>query len=132
MLSCNPVKVVLACFLVAGGLFLAPSAVAQSSAIDEYTESPPTADGSGDGARIGGRVEGDGEQPRAGTQPAIPPSSAQRLEQLGPEGDAARELALATAPEGVAGGEVPGSRHRPLMLALHRAIQCRWRNLRAG
>ena len=98
-------KILLAAILVALGLFLTPSAFGQSgsSAIAEYTENPSTADGSGDGTSFGGRTDA-GAASDGSAQPSIPPSSVRGLEQFGADGEAARQLAIATAPDVPGGG----------------------------
>jgi hypothetical protein len=101
-------RITLAFFAVLAILLIpAAQAGAQGNAgIDQYTETPPAADGEGDAAAFGdaggGGSSGAGDNDDGG-QP-LPSDSRDDLESLGSDGVAAADIAEATAPESGSGG----------------------------
>jgi hypothetical protein len=97
-------------------LLLPAVAGAQGNAgIDQYTETPPTADGESDGAAFGasgnGGGSGSGAEGEGGGGEPLPADTRDALESLGSDGAAAADIAEATAPSsgsGADGGERGG------------------------
>ena len=98
-------------FFAALAILLIPAALAGAqgnAGIDQYTETPPAADGESDAAAFGSNGDGgsagaDGDD--GGGRP-LPPDARGELESLGADGVAAADIAEATAP---ASGGTAGS-----------------------
>jgi hypothetical protein len=96
-------------------LLPAAMAGAQGNAgIDQYTETPPSADGESDGAAFGasgnGGGSGSGAEGAGGGGEPLPADARDALESLGSDGVAAADIAEATAPAAGDSGKPGGDR----------------------